>query len=60
MTNIEFLNSLYSEFMDFTITADITKPISTEEMEEMQELNVNPLYKFCYEFFKEKKVLEEP
>ena len=30
-------------------------------MEEMQELNVNPLYKFCYEFFKEKKdVLEEP
>lgn len=25
----------------------------------MQELNVNPLYKFCYEFFKEKKdVLE--
>lgn len=60
LTNIEFLNSLYSEFMDFTITADITKPISTEEMEEMQELNVNPLYKFCYEFFKEKKVLEEP
>ena len=37
------------------ITADITKPISTEEMEEMQELNVNPLYKFCYEFFKEKE-----
>ena len=25
----------------------------TDEMEEMQELNVNPLYKFCYEFFVE-------
>lgn len=56
LTDLQYLNSLYSELMDFTITADITKPISTEEMEEMQELNVNPLYKFCYEFFKEKKV----
>ena len=52
-----FLNSLYSEFMDYNINMDVTKPFETKEMLEMQELNANPFYIFCYEMFKQKEIL---
>lgn len=52
-----YLNSLYSELMDFKIEMDITKPILTSEILEMEVVNINPFYIFCYEFLVKKEIL---
>ena len=59
INNRQYLNSLYSEFMDYKIECDITKPHFTQEMIEQQELSINPLFKFCYEMFKRKDILND-
>ena len=58
LENQEFLNSLYSEFMDYEIKITVSDIMNTEEMNEMESLNINPFYLFSYEFFRNKRVLD--
>jgi len=59
LENQEFLNSLFSEFMDYEIKIDVCKIKNTLEMNEMESLNINPFYLFSFEFFRNKRVLED-
>lgn len=54
-----FLNSLYSEFMDYKINLQVNKIFITPEARELQELNINPLYLFCFEYFKNRRIEAE-
>jgi hypothetical protein len=54
-----FLNSLYSEFMDYKINLPVNKIFITPEAKQLQELNINPLYLFVFEYFKNRRIEAE-